>query len=84
MAWRFRTCYLGAKNSRERITRQTIPLSLNSILDNRKGLIGWVCLSVRLSVTLLLQRVQNHMSKRNEGTQPERRNASHALLYRVL
>jgi hypothetical protein len=39
---------------------------------SRKGLIGWVCLSVRLSVTPLLQDVQNHMSKGNKGRQPER------------
>jgi hypothetical protein len=41
----------------------------NPILD-RKGLMGLVCLSVRLSVTPLLQRKQNHMSKGNKESQP--------------
>jgi hypothetical protein len=50
----------------------------------------WVCLSVRLSsyVTPLLQQVQNHMCKGNEGNRPERqlaaltkRAASYTSLY---
>jgi hypothetical protein len=40
----------------------------------------FVCLSVCLSVTPLLQRVQNHMSKGNRRNQPERQNASQALM----
>jgi hypothetical protein len=60
-----------------------IAVALQDILD-RKGLMGWVCLSVCPSVTpLLLQRVQNRMSKENKGNQPERElkaEAKHAQL----
>ncbi len=44
------------------------------------GSTGWVCLSVCTSVTALLQRVQNHMSKGNKESQSECRNASQALM----
>jgi hypothetical protein len=47
---------------------------------SRKGLMGWACPSFRLSVTRLLQRVQNHMSKGNKGIKPERLNVSQALM----
>jgi hypothetical protein len=36
------------------------------------GLSGCLGLDVRMSVTPLLQRVQNYMSKRNKGSQLER------------
>jgi hypothetical protein len=38
---------------------------------DRKGIMEWVCLSVCPSVTPLLQRVQDRMSKGNKGKQPE-------------
>jgi hypothetical protein len=38
---------------------------------------GWVCLSVCMDgwmyVTLLLQHLENHMSKGNKGNRPERK-----------
>jgi hypothetical protein len=38
---------------------------------DQKGLMGWVCLSVRLYVTPLLQHLGNYMSKGNKGNRPE-------------
>ncbi len=49
--------------------------SREELLD-RKGLMGWVCLSVCLSVMPLLQHLENHMSKGNKGNRPERQLAA--------
>jgi hypothetical protein len=61
-------------------------LNFERLLD-RKGLMGWVC----LSVTPLLQHLENHMSKEYKGDRPERQLAAlakqallgHQLIYRV-
>jgi hypothetical protein len=45
--------------------------SLRASLLDRKDLMGWVCLSVCLSVTPLLQHLENHMSTGNKGNRPE-------------
>ncbi len=37
---------------------------------------GWICPSVRLSVTPLLQYLENHMSKGNKGNRPEQQLAA--------
>ncbi len=46
---------------------------VKSVLD-RKGLMGWVCLSVCPSVrhASTVQHLENYMSKGNKGNQPER------------
>jgi hypothetical protein len=49
--------------------------AVKQVLD-RKGLMGWVCLSVCLYVTPLLQHLENHMSKGKKGSRPERQLAA--------